>query len=66
MMLGILAILWCFVLLVIAMWVSYMYEIHVPVEPRTDIEKKCIDIKERLRWLNWKLQEQKSKEENSF
>ena len=66
MILGILSILSCFVLLVMAIWVSLMYEIHVPVEPRTDIEKKCIDIKEKLRWLNWKLQEQKSKEENSF
>ena len=53
-------------LLGMAIWGALMYEIHVPVEPPTDIEKKCIDIKERLRWLNWKLQEQKLKEENSF
>ena len=49
----------------LAIWIATMYEIHVPVEPPTDIEKKCTDIKERLRWLNWKLQEQKLKEENS-
>lgn len=53
-------------LLGMAIWGALMYEIHVPVEPPTDIEKKCTDIKERLRWLNWKLQEQKLKEENSF
>ena len=49
----------------VTIYVSLMYDIYVEEPERTSIEAKCYDIKERLRWLNWKLQEQKSKEENS-
>lgn len=45
---------------------TIMYDIDVPNEPTTEMEQRCIDIKEKIRWLNWKLLEQKSKEENSF
>lgn len=45
---------------------TIMYDIDVPNEPKTEMEQRCIDIKEKIRWLNWKLLEQKSKEENSF
>lgn len=44
---------------------AIMYDIDVPNEPTTEMEQRCIDIKEKLRWLNWKLQEQRLKEENS-
>ena len=46
-------------------WVATMYDVYVPEEPNTELENKCIDIKERLRWLNWKLQEQRLKAEES-
>ena len=45
---------------------TIMYDIDVPNEPTTEMEQRCIDIKEKIRWLNWKLLEQKSKEEKSF
>ena len=45
---------------------AIMYDIDVPNEPTTEMEQRCIDIKEKIRWLNWKLLEQKSKEEKSF
>lgn len=45
---------------------TIMYDIDVPNEPTTEMEQRCIDIKEKIRWLNWKLLEQKSKGENSF
>ena len=46
-------------------WVATMYDVYVPEEPNTELENKCIDIKERLRWLNWKLLEQRLKVEDS-
>lgn len=46
-------------------WASIMYDIYVPEEPTTELEQRCIDIKERLRWLNWKLREQRLGVENS-
>ena len=49
----------------ITIYVSLMYDIYVEEPKRTPTEIKCYEIKERLKWLNWKLQEQKSKEENS-
>lgn len=49
----------------LTIWIATMYDIYVPEEPNTELENKCIDIKERLRWLNWKLQEQRLKAEES-
>ena len=49
----------------LTIWIATMYDIYVPEEPNTELENKCIDIKERLRWLNWKLQEQRLKVEDS-
>ena len=44
---------------------TIIYDIDVPNEPTTEMEQRCIDIKEKLKWLNWKLREQRLKEENS-
>ena len=49
----------------LTIWIATMYDIYVPEERNTELENKCIDIKERLRWLNWKLQEQRLKAEES-
>jgi len=64
-MLVFLFILTIVLLVALTIWVSIMYDVYVPDEPTTELEHKCIDIKERLRWLNWKLQEQRLKGENS-
>lgn len=64
-MLIFLFILTIVLLVALTIWVSIMYDVYVPDEPTTQMERRCIDIKERLKWLNWKLQERRSKEENS-
>ena len=64
-MLIFLFILTIVLLVALTIWVSIMYDVYVPDEPTTQMERRCIDIKERLKWLNWKLQEQRLKGENS-
>lgn len=64
-MLVFLFILTIVLLVALAIWVSIMYDVYVPDEPTTQMERRCIDIKERLKWLNWKLQEQRLKGGNS-
>ncbi len=66
MILGILALTTCFVLLVIAILACFMYDIVIPRQPKTELEVKCKELKERIRWLSWKLQEQNSKDQNFY
>lgn len=44
---------------------AIIYDIDVPNHPRTEQEQKCIDIKEKIKWLNLKLREQRLKVEES-